>query len=227
MGSKNLVLVGDSAFAEVAFAYFQQTNEYNVVGFSVEKEFLRSPKLCGLPVVPFETVETFFPPETHSIFVAIVYTELNRLRTRLMKQAKAKGYALARYISQQATISPNSEIGEQCFIFENNVVQPFTTISQNCILWSGNHLGHHSVLEENCFISSHVVISGFSRIKSNSFMGVNSSCADRITIAEDNWIGPNCCITKNTEVGQIFRAPEPQIARVSSLKFFKVPSLDV
>ena len=39
MGSKNLVLVGDSAFAEVAFAYFQQTNEYNVVGFSVEKEF--------------------------------------------------------------------------------------------------------------------------------------------------------------------------------------------
>ena len=73
MGSKNLVLVGDSAFAEVAFAYFQQTNEYNVVGFSVEKEFLRSPKLCGLPVVPFETVETFSHLR-HTQFLSLLST---------------------------------------------------------------------------------------------------------------------------------------------------------
>ena len=48
MGSKNLVLVGDSAFAEVAFAYFQQTNEYNVVGFSVEKNFAGKSKTLWL-----------------------------------------------------------------------------------------------------------------------------------------------------------------------------------
>ena len=33
-----LVIVGDSAFAEVAYEYFSWDSDYEVVGFSVEKE---------------------------------------------------------------------------------------------------------------------------------------------------------------------------------------------
>ena len=222
MSKKKLVIIGDSAFAEIAFVYFQERSEYEVVGFAIEKRFIKNTTLFNLPIVPFEEIEQFYSPRNHSIFVAIVYTKLNRLRTRLMLQSRERGYELARYISEDAFISSKSEIDEHCFIFENNVIQPFTKIQRNCILWSGNHIGHHSTISENCFISSHVVISGFSQVRANTFIGVNSSCADRIVIAEDNWIGPNCCITKSTEKGQIFRASEPQISRINALKFFKV-----
>jgi len=55
--NRKLVIVGDSAFAEVAFEYFMHDSEYQVVGFSVEKDFLKKDNLLGLPVVPFDSVE--------------------------------------------------------------------------------------------------------------------------------------------------------------------------
>jgi hypothetical protein len=39
----------------------------------------------------FETIEHVLHPADHSIFVAVVYIQMNRLRTRLWQQAKLKG----------------------------------------------------------------------------------------------------------------------------------------
>ena len=55
--TRKIVLLGDSAFAEVAYEYFTHDSEYEVAGFSVEREFLRRDQLFGLPVVPFEELE--------------------------------------------------------------------------------------------------------------------------------------------------------------------------
>ena len=44
------------------------------------------------------------------------------------------------------------QIGENSFIFENNVIQPFVRVGNNCILWSGNHVGHRTVLRDHVFV---------------------------------------------------------------------------
>lgn len=168
--SVKLVIVGDSAFAQVAHEYFENDSSYQVVGFSVESPYLHRRDLMGLPVVPLRLSKRSFPSE-HHLFVATAYTQLNRLRTRLYLLAKDKGYELARYVSNRAFLSKSASIGEHCFIFEGNVIQPFVQIGNNVILWSGNHIGHHSVIKDNVFISSHVVIAGFSEIGENSFLG--------------------------------------------------------
>src|SRR5262249_44411276 len=155
---KDLVIVGDSAFAEVAYEYFTHDSPYRVAGFAVERDFLKQDCLFGLPVVALEDVERHFPPTSHAAHVAVVYTQLNRLRARLAANVKARGYALASYVSSRAFVWGNVVLGEHCFVFENNVIQPFARIGDNVVLWSGNHVGHHSVIEENCFVSSHVVI---------------------------------------------------------------------
>ena len=222
MEKKKLIIVGDSAFAEIAKEYFDEDSPYRVVGFSVEQAFLRMNTLHGVPVVSFETVDTFFPPDEHSVYVAATYTQFNRLRTRLAADAKAKGYSLASYVSSRAFVWKNVKLGEHVFIFEDNTVQPCVTIGTNVILWSGNHIGHHSIIRDNAFISSHVVISGFCDIGENSFLGVNATVANNVTIARDNWIGPNITITKNTEPNTLFKAEQPQPAKVSSTRFFKV-----
>ncbi len=222
MKSRKLVIVGDSAFAEIAFEYFDADSEFEVVGFSVEREYLQRSEFHALPVVPFEEIEQHFPPEHHSIYVATVYTQLNRLRARLVAQAKAKGYPLASYISPRAFVWRNVELGEHCFVFEDNTVQPFVKIGDNVVLWSGNHIGHHSTIESNCFISSHVVISGFCRIGENSFLGVNASVANNVTVGRDNWVGPNVAIMKDTADGALFRTEQPEPARISAHKLFRV-----
>jgi sugar O-acyltransferase (sialic acid O-acetyltransferase NeuD family) len=183
-----LLIVGDSAFAEIAFEYFQHDSEYEVVAFCVERQYMKKDSLFGLPIVAMEEMETRFAPSEHSFFAANVYTQGNQLRTRLYQAAKDKGYKPASYISPHAFVWRNCKIGEHCFIFENNVVQPFVTIGDNVVLWSGNHIGHHSTIDRNCFVSSHVVVSGFCHIGEACFMGVNS------TVSNNTKIGNNCIV---------------------------------
>src|SRR5438874_2703121 len=97
--ARKLIVVGNSAFAEIAHEYFGADSDYDVVGFSVERDYLKETTLAGLPVVPFEELDDSFPPREHDVYVAATYTQLNRLRTRLADAAKARGYALASYIS--------------------------------------------------------------------------------------------------------------------------------
>lgn len=218
----DLVLVGDSAFAEIAHEYFTAFSPYRVVAFAVERAFLRRESLCGLPVVALEDLPGRYPPATHHVHVAVVYAQLNRLRARLVRQVRGAGYPLASFISPAAFIAPSARIGSHCFIFENNVVQSFTTLGDNVVLWSGNHIGHHSRVGDNVFVASHVVVSGFCEIGANSFLGVNVAIGNNLRVGADNWIGQGVAISRDTEDGQMFRPAEQQAAKVGARRFFRI-----
>lgn len=222
MKTKKLIIVGDSAFAEIAYEYFDADSDYKVVGFSVERHFLTKDQLFGLPIIAFEDLQSMYDPSTHYIYVATVYTQLNRLRSRLAQSAKDMGYKLASYISSRSFLWRNAEVGEHCFIFEDNTIQAFAKIGDNVVLWSGNHIGHHSIIRKNCFISSHVVISGYCDIGENTFIGVNAALSNNTKIGKDNWIGPSISIMKSTEDGALFKTDHPEQAKVSTLRFFKI-----
>lgn len=224
--TEKLIIVGDSSFAEVAYEYFTHDSSYEVVAFSVETEYMTKTTLFGLPVVAFEDLEKKYSPSEYKIFVATVYTKLNRLRTRLSAAAKAKGYRLASYISPRAFVWRNCEIGEHCFIFENNVIQPFVKIGNNVVLWSGNHIGHHSVIKDNCFIASHVVISGSVIIGENCFIGVNATFANDIQVGKNCLIGAGALVVKHVEDDKLIRG-NPGEASGSALRFSKVKESSV
>lgn len=217
-----LIIVGDSAFAQIAHEYFTHDSNYQVVAFSVEKDYLTKQSLCGLPVVPFETLHEAYAPSEHSVYAALAYTQLNRLRTRLSLRAKERGYRLASYVSSKAFVWRNVEIGEHCFIFEDNTVQPFAKLGNNVVLWSGNHIGHHSVIQDNCFVSSHVVISGFVTVGENCFLGVNSTIVNDVKIGKDCWLGPNVAIVQDTPDGAFYKPTKGEAGSVSTLEYFKV-----
>lgn len=189
-----LVIVGDTAFAEIAYEYFTHDSPYEVVAFSVEEAYLHRDQLFGLPVVPFERLPTLYAPANHAVFVATTYTQMNALRTRLYTEAKRQGYTPASYVSSEAFVWRNVRLGEHCFIFEHNVVQPFVRLGNNVVLWSGNHIGHHSLIGDHCFISSHVVLSGFVQVGESCFFGVNSTVANNVSIGHHCLVGADALI---------------------------------
>jgi sugar O-acyltransferase (sialic acid O-acetyltransferase NeuD family) len=221
-GKRSLIIVGDSSFAEVACELFDADGQYKVAGFAVHSAYRKREMLLGRPLYAIETLTQHCSPDTHEAFVALTYRELNYTRARIADEVKGKGYRLATYVSKQAFVWRNVTVGENSFIFENNVVQPFCTIGDNVILWSGNHIGHHSTVEDNVFIASHVVVSGHCRIGRNSFVGVNATIADQVTVAADNWIGPGTLITKDTEEGAMYRAESAPKSPVGAKRFFRV-----
>jgi sugar O-acyltransferase (sialic acid O-acetyltransferase NeuD family) len=202
---KKLILFGDSAFAEIAYEYFTQDSIYEVVAFTVSREYLKKANLFGLPVVAFEEVEKEYPPAEFDMHIALVYNSLNRLRRKFYFDAKEKGYSLANYISSNAFVWRNVEIGDNVFIFEDNTIQPFVKIGSNNVFWSGNHIGHHSTIGSHNFISSHVVISGFCNIGDNNFLGVNSTVGNNLTLGTDCLIGSFVHIVKNIDDGSLIK----------------------
>jgi len=219
---EKIVIVGDGPIAEVAYEYFTYDSPYEVVGFTVDEAFIRRDMLFGAPIVPFQLVQETHNPDEHKMFVAVGYPKLNRLRARFFREAKAKGFSLVSYVSPRAFVWRNAEIGENCFIFENNVIQPFVKIGNNVTMWSGNHIGHHSVIKDHCFISSHVVVSGFVEVGEYCFLGVNATIADNLKIKKNCLIGAGAIILRDTEEAGIYGSQMTKPKEVTTLVRFGI-----
>jgi sugar O-acyltransferase (sialic acid O-acetyltransferase NeuD family) len=205
MKDHKIIIVGDSAFAEIAYEYFTHDSSYEVVAFCVEREFLTRDTLFGLPVVAMDEIVRRYPPASHHFYAALVYSQMNRLRTRLYVAMKNLGYAPASYVSSRAFVWRNVELGEHCFIFEDNTVQPFVRLGDNVVLWSGNHIGHHSIIGDNCFISSHVVVSGFCTVGENCFIGVNATFGNNLNVGDDCLIGSGALIARDVAADTLIK----------------------
>jgi sugar O-acyltransferase (sialic acid O-acetyltransferase NeuD family) len=216
---RRLVIGGDSAFAQIAYEYFTHDSHYDVVAFTVEREYVRSDALFDLPVVPFEDLPTHYPPSDHAVYMALTYTQMNRTRTRLADAAAVAGYELASYVSSSAFVWRNVEVGEHSFVFEDNTLQPFVKLGRNVVLWSGNHIGHHSTVGANCFVSSHVVVSGFVTIGENCFLGVNSTFANNVEVGRDTWVAPSTTVLHDVEP-ESFLKPTGERGSKSPLEYF-------
>ncbi|WP_439559427.1 acetyltransferase [Dyadobacter sp.] len=198
-----IIIFGVLDTAELAHYYLTHDSEHEIVAFTINRQYIEQDTFKGLPVVAFEDVETIFSPSEYAFFAPMTGRNMNRNREAIYNEAKAKGYRFISYVSSKATIFGN-EIGENCFILEDNTIQPFTTIGNNVVLWSGNHIGHHGQIKDHVFFTSHVVLSGHCVVESYSFFGVNSTIRDYTTIAQGTLVGMASAITKETEEWGIY-----------------------
>jgi len=215
---KKVIIFGTSNFGEVVNFYLTHDSDYDVAAFTVNKSELSQKKFLDLPVVPFETIENEYSPNDYAMFIAVGYTKMNKIRAKLCQDAKKKGYELISYVNSKATVWDDLTIGENCFIFENNVIQPFVKIGNDVILWSGNHIGHHSEIGDHCFISSHVVVSGKVKLGPYCFLGVNSTIRDGITIGPECVIGAGSLILHDTKEKEVYTTERARLLDVKSDK---------
>ncbi|MEM2080722.1 MAG: acetyltransferase [Candidatus Bathyarchaeia archaeon] len=196
---EKIVIIGAGEFAEIAYEYFSDFSNFEVAAFSVERAFIDKTKLFNLPVVPFEEVERHYSPCEYKAFVAVTYTQLNRVRTRLYRKTKEKGYEIIKFIHPTVFLGRDVKIGENCFIFEDNNLQRKVNVGNNVIIWAKNHIGHQSVIRDNCYLASGIIISGYCEIGENCFLGVNCSLNDKIKVAKDTIVGNGAIVIENIE----------------------------
>lgn len=214
---KELIIFGTGDIAELAYYYFTHDSTYTVVAFTVDQDYISQPLFCSLPVVAFEEINESYNPRNFEIFIALSYSDLNFIRKNKFLEAKQKGYSLASYISSHATVLNESQVGENCFILENNTIQPYVTIGDNVTLWSGNHIGHHSIISDHVFVASHVVISGGVTIGEQCFLGVNCTIRDHLHIDDQSIVGAGALILGNLPKNSIVKGhrSEPSLKRSS------------
>lgn len=201
--SSRIVIFGTLDTAELAHWYLENDSPYSTAAFTVNKEYMTTDRFKDRPVVPFEELEQHYPPSEYRLFAPMTGVKMNNIRKKIYEEGKAKGYDFISYVSSKATVCDN-EIGENCFILEDNTLQPFTKIGNNVVMWSGNHIGHHGIIEDHVFFTSHVVLSGHCHVKERAWFGVNSTVRDYTTIGEGSLIGMGALITKDTEPNGLY-----------------------
>ena len=211
-----VVVFGAGDIARLAHYYFQTDSDHEVIAFAVDAAYRTDSEFQGLPVVAAEEVSRLYPPSAVSMFVALSYAKMNRLRADKYAQAKTWGYDLVSYVSSRCSYLSQHRHGDNCFILEDNTVQPFVRIGSNVTLWSGNHIGHDSTIGDHCFISSHVVVSGHVDVGPSCFIGVNATLRNSISIGERTLIGAGAVIMKDTRPGSVYPGPRSEPISKSS-----------
>lgn len=215
---KSLVIFGAGEIAQLAHFYFQTDSEYQVEAFVVDAAFRNQQTFCDLPLLALDDLSDSFPPSKSDIFVALSYSKLNDNRRDKYLMMKELGYQTPSYISSRAVVLNDGNIGENCFILENNVIQPFVTIEDNVTLWSGNHIGHHSIIHSHCFVASQVVISGGVEIGEQCFIGVNATLRDHIVVGHKCVIGAGSLILENAEPFGVYSSSSSVRSKVPSIR---------
>ncbi len=204
MKLKKVIVFGTGDIAQLAKYYFDIDSSYEVVAFTVDRDFCIQSTFENLPLIPFDEISNQYSPKDFEMFIALSYAQMNNLRQTKFLAAKKMGYKIASYISSKCSYLSQFPPGENAFILEDNTVQPYVKIADNVTLWSGNHIGHHSTIQSHNFISSHVVISGHCTIESNCFLGVNATIGHQVTITKGTLLGAGSVITKSTEEDSIY-----------------------
>lgn len=200
---KKLVIIGNGEFASVAFDYFSQDSDYQVVGFSIGSTYIAGPLFRGLPLMPLSQVVKHFSPESHYFYVAISYTQMNAVREQKYVDMVRLGYSPASYISSKAFISTSASLGEHLFIMEHVSIQPKVVISQNSVIWSGSQICHSVFMGQSVFVGANATIAGLSHIGDYSLVGAGSVISERVKVARNTLVGAGAVVIRDSDEGQV------------------------
>jgi sugar O-acyltransferase (sialic acid O-acetyltransferase NeuD family) len=215
---EKVVIFGTSAAAVLSHFCLTHDSPYEVVAFTVDRSYIKEGKLCGLPVIPFEEIESSYPPRDYKMLVAILASRVNKTRAEKYHQAKAKGYELITYISSRAITWPGLVVGDNCFIGEGTICRPFLEIGNDVMIMVGAFLGHNSVIKDHCFIASRAVILGAVTVEPYCCLGANSTILDGVTVARECVIGAGAVIHENTKEKGVYRVNPPTLLPLPSDK---------
>src|SRR6185436_3258471 len=214
----NVVVFGVEKSAELAHFYLTHDSDHTVVAFTVDPEYLTSGEFKGLPVVPYNEIEQHYPPDQFRMFIPMSFEKMNHLRAEKYDDAKRRGYELISYVSSRATIFPDFQCGDNCFMLEESTNQPYARIGSDVVIWAGSHIGHHAVVEDHVFIAR-AVVSGSCVIESFSFLGVNAVIRDGVVVARETLVGMATCIARDTKEFEVYgnRGTQPERIRSDRL----------
>jgi sugar O-acyltransferase (sialic acid O-acetyltransferase NeuD family) len=201
---EKVIIFGNKSIAREAFYYLKYYSNYEVVGFTVDREYLESVSLCNLPVQPFDIVESAFPPNRHKMLIAVGYVQNNKIRKERYFRSKEMGYELINFISPNSVMHPETAIGDNCIIGHYTVISPDAEIGNNVIIASGCMIGHDVIIGDHCFFSPGVSVAGSVNIGSGSYLGVNATIRNKVSIGKECVVGAGAILLEDIEDRSVY-----------------------
>lgn len=215
---EKVILFGVGQVASRAYWYLTHDSPFEVAAFTVDRKYIENDRVFELPVIPFEDIESVFPPSDYKMFLSISFRGMNKLRAEKYYQAKAKGYKLINYVSSKATTWPGLVIGDNCLIQTNSVIEPFAEIGDDVTVGVNALVSHNAAIKDHCSIIHHAVVLGNVIVGPHCIIGANATIRDHVTIAKGCLIGAGALILEDTVENGVYKGNPAVLLPITSDK---------
>jgi sugar O-acyltransferase (sialic acid O-acetyltransferase NeuD family) len=220
--TRRIVMFGTGKGADTARRYFERDSPHGIISYIVDREFLTAPTFNGRPVVAVDEAVAKFPPDDVLAFVTLGSTRMNTLRAEKYRLLKSLGYRFVTYVHASNQLKGHCEIGENCFILENQSVNFDAEIGNNVVIWSGCQIGDRSRIGDHSFLAAHVVLNADVTIGEHAYLGSNCNISNGVHIARQSFIGANALITQDTKERAVHVVEATPAAKIDSLRFVRL-----
>jgi sugar O-acyltransferase (sialic acid O-acetyltransferase NeuD family) len=217
-----VVLFGTGRGADVAYRFLKRDSEHEVCGFSTDLRYIKRETFHDLPVAAFEDVERRFPPDQYKFLVLLGYQGMNGLRAEKYLAAKSKGYSFASYVNSEFYRAEDLNIGENCFILDNQSISLDVKIGNNVVMWSSNHVGDLSTIGDHSWLAAHVTVAAEVNVQPYCFLGIGATIGNKLTLGQRTFVGANALVVSNTEANSVHVSPASEAIDLDSGAFMRV-----
>lgn len=195
---KNLVVFGANNLGRLLKYYVEKCDDRKIVAFTMDANFIEADLFLGLPVIPFEELESLFPPSENEILLAIGEHKMNDIRKDVFYRCKQKGYRIASFFHPSCSIN-SDDVGEGNIFLENCLVYPFARIGNGNLCWDHVLISHDCVVGDFNTFSSYADLCGYVNISNNGFFGKHCVIQEHSIIADYTLVGATAFVKKGTE----------------------------
>jgi sugar O-acyltransferase (sialic acid O-acetyltransferase NeuD family) len=217
-----VVLFGTGRGADVAFRFLNRDSDHEVCGFSTDLKYLQRDTFHDLPVVAFENIEQRFPPDQYKFLILLGYQNMNGLRAEKYLAAKAKGYSFISYVNSQFYCAEDLDVGENCFILDNQSISLDVKIGNNVVMWSSNHIGDLSTIGDHSWLASHVTVAAEVNVQPYCFLGIGATVGNKLMLGQRTFVGANALVASNTEKDSVHVLSASEAVDLDSGAFMRV-----
>lgn len=194
---ENIVIYGIGDLAKTLAGYISASDNYNLVGFVVSKDFLTCEQFCDKAVEDVDNIDVFKSQYVDlKVLVCIGYEHLQK-KMAISRMIEEKGCPLANFIHSSCLIDPSVELGVNNIFAQGVIVEPGVKIADGNIFWSGAVICH-DVEVGNCnFFAANSTIGGFVNIGNYNFFGFTSCVREKLVLSSNIVLGANSFLNKD------------------------------
>ena len=195
-----VIVFGTSIFSLVVYRTIVQESLAEVVGFTLNEDYISENEIEGLKVYPFEHLPLYFDMNECQVLIALGYKKMNDNRKAIFLKCKELGYKIFTLVSKHSVIY-TEVIGEGSIVLPSAFIGPYVSIGRSVIVWNGVNICHHNDVGDFTHIAGGTTIGGEARIGSSCFIGMNCTIKNGISIGDRTFIGANSYMSQSTEGG--------------------------
>lgn len=220
--AKKILVFGVGRGADTARRYFQSDTPHEIAAYVVDRQYLRADTFGGRPVVALDEAVARFSPKEVFAFAPLGAARMNALRKEKYELLKSLGYRFVSYIHSSNSVAGRCDIGENCFILENQSLNFETVIGNNVVMWSSCQLGDRSRIGDHAYLGAHVVINGDVEIGESAYLGSNCTISHGIRVGHRSFIGANALISQHTKDDSVHVVESTPAAEIDSTRFVRL-----